>query len=159
MPGHLASAAAACQSPASMTAARPRIPVKPGYFTVPDEPGRTPELLCSRCRACGEYFFPRRLVCAKCLSRESEEVRVPARGTLYSFTFVHLPLFGSTGVEYREGYGVGQVDLPEGPRVQLPLAGRREELRVGQPVRGELGVLLEREGQEVVILRFRPVEA
>ena len=53
---------------------------------------------------------------------------------------------------------MGQVDLPEGPRVQLPLAGRREEFRVGQRLRGELGALREQEGQEVVILRFRPVE-
>ena len=82
-----------------------------------------------------------------------------ARGTLYSFTFVHIPLFGSTKIEYAEGYGVGQIDLPEGPRIQLPLVGKREEFRVGQPVVGEISVMREQEDQDVVLLRFRPVEA
>ena len=142
-----------------MTDVKPRVPVKPGYYTVPDDPAATPEVICSRCTDCGEYFFPKRLVCAKCLSRRTEETRVPARGTLYSFTFVHIPLFGSTKIEYAEGYGVGQIDLPEGPRIQLPLVGKREEFRVGQKVRGELSVMREHEDKDVVILRFRAVEA
>jgi len=98
-------------------------------------------------------------VCAKCLSRRTEETPVAARGTLYSFTFVHIPLFGSTKIEYAEGYGVGQIDLPEGPRIQLPLVGKREQFRVGQPVQGEISVMREHEDKDVVILRFRPVEA
>ena len=78
------------------------------------------------------------------------------RGTVYSYTFVHFPLFGSTRLEH-VGYGVGQVDLPEGPRVQLPLAGRQEDYRVGQTVEAELEPLREEDGQDVVIIRFRPV--
>ena len=43
-----------------------------------------------------------------------------------------------------EGYGVGQVDLPEGPRVQVPLAGKQEEFRVGHDrSQGELDALRE----------------
>src|SRR5205823_2166488 len=83
-----------------------------------DEPSR---LLGSRCEDCGEHFFPRRAVCAKCLSERTADVLLGPRGTVYSYTFVHFPLFGSTRLEH-VGYGVGQVDLPEGPRVQLPLA-------------------------------------
>ena len=136
--------------------ARPRIPIKAGYFTVPDDPAEPPRLLGSRCEDCGEHFFPRRAVCAKCLSERMADVLLGPRGTLYSYTFVHFPLFGSTRVEHI-GYGVGQVDLPEGPRVQLPLAGRQEDYRVGQPVEAELEPLREEGGQEVVIIRFRPV--
>ena len=84
---------------------------------------------------------------------------MPARGTLYSYTFVHIPLFGSTKIEYAEGYGVGQIDLPEGPRIQLPLAGKREQFRVGAQVRGEISIMREHEDKDIVILRFRPVEA
>jgi len=142
-----------------MSQAKPRVPVKPGYYTVPDDPAATPQVLCSRCQDCGEYFFPMRLVCAKCLSRRTEEMPVEARGTLYSFTFVHIPLFGSTKIEYAEGYGVGQIDLPEGPRIQLPLVGKREEFRVGQSVVGEISVMREQEDKDIVLLRFRPVEA
>jgi uncharacterized OB-fold protein len=81
-----------------------------------------------------------------------------ARGAVYSYTFVHLPLFGSTNLEHSEGYGVGQIDLPEGPRIQAPLAGKQEDFRVGQPVLGELDKLREnKNGEEVMIVRFRPV--
>jgi uncharacterized OB-fold protein len=135
---------------------RPRVALKPGYFTIPDDPAVAPEILTSRCRDCGEYFFPKRRVCAKCLSRSLEEAALAARGTLYSFTWVHLPLFGSTRIEHAEGYGVGQIDLPEGPRMQLPLAGKQAEYRVGMSVVGELTPLKEEGGTDVVILRFRP---
>jgi uncharacterized OB-fold protein len=136
---------------------KPRVPVKPGYFTVPDDPAEPPRLLGTRCEACGEHFFPRRRVCACCLSERTVDVALGPRGTLYSYTFVHFPLFGSTRVEHI-GYGVGQVDLPEGPRVQLPLAGRQEEFRIGMTVEAELEPLREDAGREVVIVRFRPVE-
>jgi uncharacterized OB-fold protein len=137
---------------------RPRVPIKPGYFTVPDDPAVPPKLLGTRCQDCGEHFFPRRAVCAKCLSERTVDVEMGPRGTLYSYTFVHFPLFGSTRVEHI-GYGVGQVDLPEGPRVQLPLAGKQEDYRVGMALEAELDPMREENGRDIVIIRFRPVEA
>jgi uncharacterized OB-fold protein len=140
-----------------MTAPRVRVPVKPGYFTVPDDPAEPPRLLGSRCTECGEHFFPRRAVCAKCLSERTVDAALGPRGTLYSYTFVHFPLFGSMRVEH-VGYGVGQVDLAEGPRVQLPLAGKQEDYRIGMTLEAELEPLREEDGRDVVIVRFRPVE-
>ena len=141
-----------------MSEPRRRVPVKTGYFTVPDDPAEPPRLLGSRCQDCGEHFFPRRAICAKCLSERTAEALLGPRGILYSYTFVHFPLFGSTRVEH-VGYGVGQVDLPEGPRVQLPLAGRQEDYRIGMPLQAELEPLREEDGRDVVIVRFRPVQA
>jgi uncharacterized OB-fold protein len=78
---------------------------------------------------------------------------------LYSYTFVHFPMFGSSAEENKEGYGVGQVDLPEGPRLQMPLAGKQEDFRVGQTVQAELSTLRRDDaGNDVVTVRFRPVE-
>jgi uncharacterized OB-fold protein len=141
-------------------APRPRVPVKAGYFTVPDDPAEPPRLLGTKCLQCGEHYFPRRAICARaeCLSPRTVDVELGPRGTLYSYTFVHFPLFGSMRVEH-VGYGVGQVDLPEGPRVQLPLAGKQEEYRVGMTLEAELEPLREENGQDVVIVRFKPVEA
>jgi uncharacterized OB-fold protein len=138
---------------------RPRVAVKPGYFTVPDDRAEPPRFLGTRCEECGEHFFPRRKVCAKasCLSERVTDVEMGPGGTLYSYTFVHFPLFGSMKVEH-VGYGVGQVDLPEGPRIQLPLAGKQEDYRVGMAVEAELEPLREQDGRDVVIARFRPVE-
>jgi uncharacterized OB-fold protein len=133
------------------------VPLKPGYFTVPDDPQAPAVLLGTRCRDCGEHFFPRRAICAKCLSEATSDVELSPEGTIYSFTFVHFPLFGSTNLEHFEGYGVGQVDLPEGVRIQAPLAGKREEFHVGQRVRLELEKLREDDaGRDVMIVRFRP---
>jgi uncharacterized OB-fold protein len=137
---------------------RKRRAVKAGYFTVPGDPAEPPKLLGTRCEDCGEYFFPRRAVCAKCLSEKTSDAEIGPGGSLYSYTFVHFPLFGSTKKEH-VGYGVGQVDLPEGPRVQAPLAGVQEEFHVGMPMVAELDAIREDGDTDVVILRFRPVAA
>ena len=47
---------------------KPRVPIEPGFFTIPDDSATPPRLLGSHCRACGEHFFPRRQVCARCLN-------------------------------------------------------------------------------------------
>jgi len=140
-----------------MSTARQRVPLKPGFFTVPDDPTAPPKFLATRCEDCGEHFFPRRQICGKCLSERTVPVELNGRGTLYSYTFVHLPLFGSTNLAHMDGYGVGQVDLPEGPRIQAPLAGKREQFRVGMSVKAELDTLREDGGRDIVIFRFRPV--
>lgn len=134
---------------------RKRRAVKSGYFTVPDDPATPPRLLGTRCGDCGEYFFPKRAVCAKCLSENTADAEVGPNGTLYSYTFVHFPLFGSMKMEH-VGYGVGQIDLTEGPRVQVPLAGKQEEFSVGMPLVAELEPIREEGDTDVVILRFRP---
>jgi hypothetical protein len=70
-----------------------------------------------------------------------------------------MPMFGATNVEYKDGYGVGQVDLTDGPRLQVPLAGPRESFDVGMELRAELDVVRQdKEGRDVVSLRFRKLE-
>ena len=136
---------------------RRRVPIEPGFFTIPDDPAEPPRLLGSRCRACGEHFFPRRVVCARCLAQGCEDVLLGPRGTLWTFTWVHVPFFGKKEAS-GAGYGVGQVDLPEGPRIQAVLSGAREDLAIGIPMQLELETLRETaEGEAVVIHRFRPV--
>lgn len=138
------------------SAPRRRVPIEPGFFTIPDDPAEPPRLLGSRCRACGEHFFPRRVVCARCLAHGCEDVQLGPRGTLWTFTWVHVPFFGKKQAA-GAGYGVGQVDLPEGPRIQAVLSGTREQLRIGMPMTLELETLRETpEGEAVVIHRFRP---
>jgi uncharacterized OB-fold protein len=138
------------------TLERTRVPIEPGFFTIPANSAEAPRLLGSRCEACGEVFFPRRHVCARCLSRETVDTLLGPRGTLYTWTYTHFPLFGSRRAE-AGGYGVGQVDLPEGPRVQAVLSGGPEQLRIGMEMELELETLRENsKGEEVVIFRFRP---
>jgi len=137
---------------------RERIPIEPGFFRIPDDPSEPPRLLGSRCASCAEVFFPRRSVCARCLARGTENMELGTRGTLYTYTYVHFPLFNARRADHG-GYGVGQIDLPEGPRVQAVLSGGPDDFRIGMAMQIELETLREnREGQEVVIYRFRPTE-
>jgi uncharacterized protein len=135
-----------------------RVPIEDGYFTVPDHPAEAPRLLGSRCPACGEHFFPRRHVCARCLAEGCEDVLLGPRGRLWTFTYVHVPLFAKKDARV-DAYGVGQVDLPEGPRVQAILMGGPEDFRIGIEMELDLETLrTDDEGREVVIFRFRPVD-
>jgi uncharacterized OB-fold protein len=135
-----------------------RVPIEEGYFTVPDDPSEAPRLLGSRCGACGEHFFPRRHVCARCLAEGCEDVLLGPQGRLWTWTYVHVPLFAKK--DARVGaYGVGQVDLPEGPRVQAILLGGPEDFRIGLDMELDLETLrTDEDGREVVIFRFRPVD-
>jgi uncharacterized OB-fold protein len=142
-----------------MTEAAPRrrVPIEPGFFTIPEAAGEPPQLLGSRCRACGEHFFPRRIVCARCLAQGCEDVLLGSGGTLWTFTWVHVPFLGQKKTA-GAGYGVGQVDLPEGPRIQAVLSGAQGDFAIGMPMQLELETLRETpEGEAVVIHRFKPV--
>ena len=142
------------------TAAAPtgkKVPIEAGFFTIPESDSAPPQLLGSKCTKCGEVFFPRRHSCAKCMHRETRGVLLSSQGTIYSYTYVHFPLFG--GKREAKGYGVGQVDLPEGPRVQTILLGGPNDFKIGMPVMMELETLKQdKDGNDVVIFRFRPVK-
>jgi uncharacterized OB-fold protein len=134
----------------------PRVAIEEGFFTVPDDPTEAPRLLGSRCQSCGEVFYPRRFVCAKCLHEGTDDLELGPRGTLYTWTYVHVPLFAKKDASV-DAYGVGQIDLPEGPRVQAILRGGPEDFAIGMELELELEELgPDKEGNDVVIYRFRP---
>jgi uncharacterized OB-fold protein len=136
-----------------------RVPIEEGYFTVPDEPGQPPRLLGSRCDGCGEHFFPRRQVCARCLHDGCDDVELGPTGTLWTWTYVHVPLFAKKDAKV-SAYGVGQVDLPEGPRVQALLLGGARDFAIGMAMVLDLETLrTDDDGNEVVIMRFAPAVA
>jgi uncharacterized OB-fold protein len=133
-----------------------RVPIEPGYFTVPDDPAEPPRLLGSRCPSCGEHFYPRRLVCAKCLHEGCDDVELGPTGRLWTWTFVHVPLFAKKDGSV-DAYGVGQIDLPEGPRVQAILVGGEDDFEIGMELRLDLETLsTDPNGNDVVIYRFAP---
>ena len=127
------------------------IPLEPLLFRLDEG---APVLLGSHCAACGETFFPRRRLCAIC-GEPVADVDLAREGELYSWTYVHAPFFGRRQVD-TEGYGVGQVDLPEGVRVQTVLTGDRAAWEIGCRMRIDGDVIGEHEGDDVVIFRFRP---
>jgi uncharacterized OB-fold protein len=96
------------------------------------------------------------MVCAKCLHEGTDDVVLSTTGTLYTWTWVHLPLFAKTDATV-SSYGVGQVDLPEGPRIQAILQGEPADFSIGMSLTLDVETLRQdAEGNDVVIYRFRP---
>ena len=136
-----------------------RVPIEDGFFTVPDDPAEPPRLLGSRCQACGEVFYPRRFVCARCLNEGTDDLELGPRGQLYTWTYVHVPLFAKKNAKV-SAYGVGQVDLPEGPRVQAILTGGPDDFTIGMDLELELEVLgPDKDDNDIVIYRFKAVSS
>jgi uncharacterized OB-fold protein len=133
-----------------------RVPIEDGFFTVPDDEAEPPRLLGSRCPACGEHFYPRRMVCAKCLHEGCDDVELGPTGRLWTWTYVHVPLFAKKNAKVA-AYGVGQVDLPEGPRIQAILVGGPDDFEVGMELELDLETLsTDKDDNDVVIYRFKP---
>lgn len=100
----------------------------PGIF-VEDATG-TLHLAGTRCRACGTHFFPRRQICARCLSPDTETVPLSDHGVLYTYTVVR-----QSTPEFRTPYVLGYLDLPEGVRVLAPLADvEPDAVGIGMPL-------------------------
>ena len=109
----------------------------------------------SRCTSCGRHFFPRRWECAVDQAR-CEDVELSTEGTLHVSTYVNTPSYGKAQLE-AEGYGVGQIDLPEGVRIQAVLAGEPGQWKwdsLFHLTTEPLGT--DREGRTILAYRFAP---
>jgi uncharacterized OB-fold protein len=99
-------------------------------------------LLARRCLDCGCRYFPPRDRCPECLGARLDWVELPPRGTLHSWTVVHM-----SSAELDTPFVLGLVDLDEGvgrltaPIVDAPPAA----LRVGMPAR----LRFERRGEDL----------
>jgi uncharacterized OB-fold protein len=126
-----------------------RVPVAEGIFTWPSD---APQLIGSRCKACGMVTFPAQASCAR--SR---------RGRLWAWTTQHFPppsppYSGPRGDAFVP-FGVGYVELPGQVKVEARLTETDPE-RLAPGTEMELVVVPFRtddKGNEVVTFAFRPV--
>jgi uncharacterized OB-fold protein len=139
----------------SETGERKRVPIVEGLFTMPSSPDERPQLIGSRCKACGEVFCPKRLICAHCYEQDAEEISLSGKGKLYTYTIIRAPVLGYQGPI---PFVVGQIELPEGLTIQSILTGcEPERLEIGMPMEITLGKLEEDEaGNEIVTYMFKP---
>jgi len=91
------------------------------------------KLMGTRCKQCGEIFFPPRADCLKCINDEVEWIEFSGRGTLQSFTKIFA---APTGFEDMAPYIIGVVDLEEGGRLLAWVEGiPDDEITIGMPVK------------------------
>jgi uncharacterized OB-fold protein len=113
---------------------------------------RRGEVWVQRCGACGTHRFPSARFCAKCLSEDTEWVRVEPAGTLESWCVFHQSYFPGLPTPYT----VVQVRLDCGVRLfSNPARGGSENLRIGARVNG----VFDDVGGGVTLLMFEIVGA
>src|SRR5262249_18142979 len=138
------------------------VPVAEGVFTFPAD---EPQLIGSKCRACGIVTFPSQDSCPRCAATEMAEHLLPRRGRLWAWTTQEFPppsppYAGPTGKDFVP-FGVGYVELPGEVKVETRLTEvDASALRNGMEM--ELVVVPFRtadDGNEVVTFAFAPVDA
>jgi uncharacterized OB-fold protein len=134
-----------------------RVPIAEGVFTWPSD---DPQLLGSRCAACGIVTFPAQGSWPRCASTEMTERALPRRGRLWAWTTQEFPppspYAGPSGDAFVP-FGVGYVELPGEVKVETRLT-ETSGLRIGMDM--ELVLVpfrTDAEGNEVVTFAFRPV--
>jgi uncharacterized OB-fold protein len=135
----------------------------PEISTWPDE---NPQLIGSRCGACGATTFPIQKCCPKCSSAEMSELLLPRRGTLVAWTTQGFPpgppYKGPAGKDFVP-FGVGLVQLGLGNEAVIRVEGRLTE---SDPKKLQFGLDVELtmvpfttddDGNEIVTFAFQPV--
>jgi len=136
-----------------------RVPVADGVFTWPAD---EPQLIGSRCSACGIVTFPVQDSCPRCASTAMDESLLGRRGTLWAWTTQAFPppapYAGPTGADFVP-FGVGYVELPGEVKVETRLTECDPDT-LAHGMEMELVVVPFRtddDGNEVVTFAFRPV--
>ena len=109
-----------------------RVPLEDGYFLLPDEENPRLRLIGSYSPQADEYFFPRRKRCPITFGEVEDRLLSP-EGVLYSWTWLETMRYGTMS-GMGEPHGIGQVDLPEGVRIQTRLVGQMGDWEIGMPM-------------------------
>lgn len=131
-------------------------PITEGLFTWPSD---SPQLIGSRCHACGTASFPAQASCPRCTGTDVGEWLLAREGTLWTWTVQGFrpkspPYAGP--VEF-EPYPVGYVELPGEVKVETRLVDvRPEELVIGMPMEMAIVPFTPATGDAVLTFAFRP---
>ena len=123
----------------------------PGLFT---EDTREPMLKGCKCNDCHKLFFPPRDRCSACLGSDMIATPLNPRGTLYSYTTVHIP-----SKNFKPPYTVGYVELKNSKvRVFSQIRLKQDEkLQIGMPMEMVIGHIWdEPDGKKMTGYYFEP---
>ncbi len=125
------------------------VPVLPGLFTFDGCDVAKIRILGSRCRQCGEKYFPTRSNCPRCSATDLEGVTLSSTGVITNYTVVR-----QTAPTWKGPvpYIIVVVQLDDGGKVTTHLIGSQpEEVRVGARVRAVAGKLWDDEQGRTVL--------
>lgn len=134
-----------------------KLALEEGYFVMPGEGQDHVQLIASYSPSADEYYFPRRKRCPVTFGPVEDRLLSP-RGTLYSWTWIANMKYGSMSVS-GGSYGVGQVDLPEGTRIQTRITGEMGDWEIGMAMELDLlPVAQDSDGNDLCTFCFKPVK-
>src|SRR3546814_20068605 len=109
------------------------VPTDPHLFRLPADGEDRPRLLGSYAPESGLHFWPRRKRCP--VSRTPvRDVELGPAGTLYAWTFPHVPRTGTVSFGATGGFAVGPVDLSEAFRVKAPLLEYQQDMSIATKI-------------------------
>jgi uncharacterized protein len=136
-------------------------PVKEGLWAESVEADNKPHLLGSRCSACGEVYFPKKMnmICTCCQSTALRDILLGNTGIVFTHTTV---MMRPPGGYYRGKvpYRIGVVELPEGVYVDtLFTDGDDDKIKIGAAVELVIEILHDDGEDEVMTYKFLPVSS
>ena len=91
------------------------------------------KLMGTKCKKCGEIYFPPRADCLKCMDDTFEWIDFSGKGTLNSYTTIHA---APKGFDDIAPYTIGIVDLKEGGRLLAWIGDiPKDEIKNDMPVK------------------------
>ncbi len=88
-----------------------------------------------KCKKCGKIFFPPRLICDGCKSREFEKINLQKEGKLLTYTIIRVAPIQCVD---QAPYAMGIVELKDGVKILTQIADCDfDKLEIGMPMRIE----------------------
>ena len=95
----------------------------------------------NKCLGCGKIFFPPRLVCDACGSKEFENIKLAESGKVVTFTIIRVPPHQFVD---QAPYAVGIVELDDGVKIAGQIVDCDfEDLKIGLNVKIEFRKLFD----------------
>ena len=114
---------------------------------------RDDKLMGTKCKKCGEAYFPPRADCTKCMSSDMDWREYSGKGKLVTFTTIHA---APTGFDEMAPYTIGVIDLKEGGRLLAWVEGAKpEDLKIGMELKAVPQIMEEVEELRVVYVLKR----
>ncbi len=90
--------------------------ISPKYFR--EIPQRY-RLEAGKCKKCGQVYFPPRLICPECKSKQFETIKLNPEGKLLTYTIIRI---ASDKFSIQAPYAVGIVELNDGVKLTTQIA-------------------------------------
>lgn len=109
------------------------------------------------CKGCGKGFFPPRLICPECKSREFECSKLPENGKLVTYTIIRIP--PSHFID-QAPYAVGIVEFEGGVKTLMQVVDVHEEdIKLGMSLKIEFRRIFSDGDAGIIFYGYKAVPA